>query len=257
MNINLKHLVTTMVLALGGIASVFAQTTVSGMLIDEETNEPLIGATVQVKGDPAQGTATDYDGAFTLKVKQSGATLEFKYIGYESRNEKIPAGKNVDLGTIALKSDSKVLNDVIVTSQIAIQRRTPVAVSNVSFEQIDEKLGTQEFPEILKTTPGVHAQKDGGGFGDSEIYMRGFSNENIAVMVNGVPMNDMDWGGVYWSNWAGLSDVTRSMQTQRGLGASKVSAPSVGGSINIVPGAHDWFVWPQLINDYFANYLWK
>lgn len=64
--------------------------------------------------------------------------------------------------------------------------------------------------------------------------MRGFKSENIAVMVNGIPMNDMEWGGLYWSNWAGLSDVTRSMQTQRGLGASKVSAPSVGGSINIV-----------------------
>ena len=64
--------------------------------------------------------------------------------------------------------------------------------------------------------------------------MRGFKSENIAVMVNGVPMNDMEWGGVYWSNWAGLSDYTRSKQTQRGLGASKVAAPSVGGSINII-----------------------
>ena len=58
-------------------------------------------------------------------------------------------------------------------------------------------------------------------------------------MVNGVPVNDMEWGGVYWSNWAGLSDVTRTMQTQRGLGASKVSSPSVGGSINIITKAHE------------------
>lgn len=64
--------------------------------------------------------------------------------------------------------------------------------------------------------------------------MRGFGQENVAVMVNGVPVNDMEWGGVYWSNWAGLSDVTRTLQTQRGLRASKVSAPSVGGTINIV-----------------------
>ena len=49
----------------------------------------------------------------------------------------------------------------------------------------------------------------------------------------------MEWGGVYWSNWAGLSDVTRSMQTQRGLGASKVSSPSVGGTINIVTRTTD------------------
>lgn len=46
-------------------------------------------------------------------------------------------------------------------------------------------------------------------------------------------------GGIYWSNWAGLSDVTRSMQVQRGLGASKVAAPSVGGSINIVTNTID------------------
>jgi outer membrane cobalamin receptor len=58
-------------------------------------------------------------------------------------------------------------------------------------------------------------------------------------MINGVPMNDMEWGGVYWSNWAGLSDVTRSMQVQRGLGASKVAAPSLGGSINVVTRSTD------------------
>ncbi len=58
-------------------------------------------------------------------------------------------------------------------------------------------------------------------------------------MINGVPINDMEWGGVYWSNWAGLAEVTRSMQTQRGLGASKVSAPSVGGTINIVTKSLD------------------
>lgn len=261
MNINLKHLVITLALALGGITSVLAQTKVSGVLIDEETSEPLIGATVQVQGDPAQGTATDYDGSFTFNVKQRGATIEFKYIGYTSHSVKLPGKAKVDLGTIALKTDSKVLNDVIVTSQIAIQRRTPVAVSNVSFEQIDEKLGTQEFPEILKTTPGVHAQKDGGGFGDSEIYMRGFANENIGVMVNGVPMNDMEWGGIYWSNWAGLNDVTAVMQTQRGMGASKVSIPSVGGTINIVTSGIEakrgGTAYYQLGNDGYNKILFK
>ena len=160
-----------------------------------------------------------------------------------------------------MKSDSKVLSDVIVTSQIAIQRRTPVAVSNVSFEQIDEKLGTQEFPEILKTTPGVHAQKEGGGFGDSEIYMRGFANENIGVMVNGVPMNDMEWGGVYWSNWTGLTDVTTVMQTQRGMGASKVSIPSLGGTINIITSGIEQkrggTAYYQLGNDGYNKILFK
>lgn len=54
------------------------------------------------------------------------------------------------------------------------------------------------------------------------------------MMVNGVPMNGMENNKVYWSNWSGLSDVTRSIQVQRGLGAAKVASPAVGGSINII-----------------------
>ena len=215
------------------IATAVAQATLKGKVVDAETNEPLIGATVSVKGQTV-GAVTDMDGLFTLKITASGVTVEFKYLGYKDETMKVTQKGNVDLGTVSLKPDAHVLGDVVITSQIAVARKTPVAVSSVAMDFIQEKLGTQEFPEVLKSTPGVHANKDGGGYGDSEIYMRGFGNENIAVMVNGVPMNDMEWGGVYWSNWAGLTDVTRTMQTQRGLGASKVSAPSVGGTINII-----------------------
>ena len=78
---------------------------------------------------------------------------------------------------------------------------------------------------MLETTPGVYIMREGGGYGDTKVNMRGFKSENVAVLVNGVSMNDMEWGGVYWSNWAGLTDVASSIQTQRGLGAAKVSTP--------------------------------
>ena len=126
------------------------------------------------------------------------------------------------------------MEDVTVTGQIAVQRKTPIAVSQVTALEIEERIGSGEFVEVLKNTPGVHANSNGGSWGDSEIWMRGFDNTNIAMMINGVPMNGMENGKVYWSNWQGLSDVTSVMQTQRGLGASKMSAPSVGGTINIV-----------------------
>lgn len=229
----LKHFLLFAVLVIFGTATAVAQATLKGKIVDAESNEPLIGATVSVKGS-TEGSVTDIDGVFSLKITTSGTTVEFKYLGYKTKTMKITQKGTVDLGTVSMEADSHVLNDVVVTSSIAVARKTPVAVSSVAMDFIEEKLGTQEFPEILKSTPGVHANKDGGGYGDSEIYMRGFGNENIAVMVNGVPMNDMEWGGVYWSNWSGLTDVTRTMQTQRGLGASKVSAPSVGGTINII-----------------------
>ena len=219
-------------------ASAVAQTVVKGKVVDAETNEGLIGASVTVEGT-SQGVMTDVDGTFTLNIKAAGSTLVFKYIGYKGSKMKIARKAKVDLGTVTMQPDAVALGDITITSSIAVQRKTPVAVSTVDPVFIEEKLGTQEFPEILKSTPGVYATKQSGGYGDSRINLRGFESANIAVMVNGVPMNDMEWGGVYWSNWAGLSDVTRSMQVQRGLGASKICSPSVGGSINIVTRTTD------------------
>ena len=148
-------------------------------------------------------------------------------------------GTSVELGIIKMQPDAVMLADVTITSSVAVARKTPVAVSTIDPVFIEEKLGSQEFPEILKSTPGIYTTKDGGGYGDSKTNVRGFKSENVAMMINGVPMNGMENQKVYWSNWAGLSDVTRSMQVQRGLGASKVSSPAVGGSINIITKSTD------------------
>ena len=209
--------------------------TVSGTVIDADNNEPLIGVSVLEVGT-ANGVVTDLDGYFTLNVKD-GAKLQLSYVGYETL--EVNVGKKTNLGTIELKSEAVGLQDVTVTGQIAVQRKTPIAVSQVTALEIEERIGGGEFVEVLKNTPGVHANANGGGWGDSEIWMRGFDNTNIAMMINGVPMNGMENGKVYWSNWQGLSDVTSVMQTQRGLGASKMSAPSVGGTINIVTKSLD------------------
>ena len=209
--------------------TMFAQSVaVTGTVIDADNNEPLIGVSVLEVGT-TNGVVTDLDGNFTLSVK-AGAKLQLSYVGYNT--QEVAAKSN--LGTIELKPEAVGLQDVTVTGQIAVQRKTPIAVSQVTALEIEERIGGGEFVEVLKNTPGVHANANGGGWGDSEIWMRGFDNTNIAMMINGVPMNGMENGKVYWSNWQGLADVTSIMQTQRGLGASKMSAPSVGGTINIV-----------------------
>ncbi|MDR1682936.1 MAG: TonB-dependent receptor [Candidatus Symbiothrix sp.] len=228
--------VTFLVTTLFWAFAAAAQTTVKGQLTDAATGEPLVGVSISVQGT-TRGTVSDLDGMFTIETA-GNETLSFKYVGYKPVLKGIKTGA-VDLKTIAMESDAFALDDVIITSSIAVERQTPVALSSITPQIIEEKLGTKEFPEILNSTPGVYATKQGGGFGDSRINLRGFESANVAVMVNGVPMNDMEWGGVYWSNWAGLGDVTRLMQVQRGLGASKVSAPSVGGSINIITKSTD------------------
>ena len=226
-----KHRIVLTAAALMAAATLMAQTTVKGRLVEAGTGEPLIGAKVTLTGETA-GALTDTDGNFQLQNPRQRHEISVSYIGFKPTTFRI--ARSGQMGTLELQPNEVMLEGVTVTGTIGLDRKTPVALSNISADEIEERLGTQEFPEILKSTPGVHANKQGGGWGDSEIYMRGFDNTNVATMVNGVPMNDMENGTVYWSNWAGIGDVTRNLQTQRGLGASKVSAPSVGGTINII-----------------------
>nr|WP_321227332.1 TonB-dependent receptor [uncultured Psychroserpens sp.] len=214
----------------------FSQSTISGKLLGSDMNEPLPGANIVEKGT-SNGTTTDFDGNFTIKTNASSGELVITFVGYNSQT--ISFSGNQDLGTITLTSSEVGLQEVQIIASVAVDRKTPVAVSTVRAADIELKLGTQEFPEILKSTPGVYATKSGGGYGDGRINLRGFQSENVAVMINGIPVNDMENGAVYWSNWGGLGDVTSSMQVQRGLGASKVAVPSVGGTINIVTKTTD------------------
>ena len=126
------------------------------------------------------------------------------------------------------------LEEVQVISGAVIGRRTPVPVTRISPKKIQEELGSRDIPMLLNATPGVYATQQGGGDGDARITVRGFDQRNVGVMIDGVPVNDMENGAVYWSNWFGLDAITSNIQVQRGLGATKLAMPSIGGTINIM-----------------------
>ena len=223
------------------VSTVFSQVKIIGKITDGQSGLP--GANVAIKGTKT-GVTTDFDGKFSINATAKAGELIITFIGYESQTIKfaVSNGATTDLGTIVLTGNSNQLDEIVVTSgilDIAKDRKTPVAVSTIRAAEIQEKLGSQEFPEILRNTPSVYATKGGGGFGDSRINIRGFNQNNIAVMINGVPVNDMENASVYWSNWAGLSDVTSAMQVQRGLGSSKLAIASVGGTINVITKSSD------------------
>ena len=216
--------------------SVAAQSTVTGTIVDAGQQAPLPGATIVEKGT-SNGVSTDFDGNFTLNTKSATGEIVVSYVGFVSTT--ISFSGNLDLGSVSLEASELGLEEVQIFASVAVDRKTPVAVSTIKASEIELKLGTQEFPEILKATPGVYATKSGGGYGDGRINLRGFSSENVGVLINGIPVNDMENGRLYWSNWAGLGDVTSTLQVQRGLGASKVAVPSIGGTINIVTKTTD------------------
>ena len=233
----MKNLTYTLIFSLVSMIA-FAQGSVSGLILDSDSGEGLIGATVLLKGT-TKGAITDIDGSFTITdVDPGDYTLEISYTGYAAQELAATVGDgNVDIGTITMQFESIGLSEVSVIASVAVDRKTPVAVTTISGEKIEEVVGNQEYPEVLRKTPSIYVTKTGGGFGDSRINVRGFDQRNTAVMINGIPVNDMENGWVYWSNWAGLSDVTSNLQVQRGLGASKLAVASVGGSINIITNA--------------------
>ena len=208
----------------------FAQNTVTGTVVDSEVGSGLPGASIVVQGTSV-GVSSDFDGNFSISA-ESGAVLVISYIGYESAEVSVD-GANI--GVIELSPAANALAGVTVfsTIDIAKDRETPVAASTLNAEEIIERVGNLELPQLLNSTPGIYSTMQ-GAFGDARVRLRGFQQENIAVLINGMTVNDMENGRVYWSNWAGLSDVTSAMQVQRGLGSAKLPIPSVGGTINIV-----------------------
>jgi len=202
----------------------------TGVVTDKISGETLIG--VNIMYAPGKGVVTDLNGKFAISLPYGTYDLKFSYVGYNPNNKKVV----VDKANVSIKIflETETLDAVEIVADVAKARETPVAFSTIKPKQLEEELASQDLPMILNSTPGVYATQQGGGDGDARINIRGFNQRNIAVMLDGVPVNDMENGWVYWSNWFGLDVVTRSIQVQRGLGASKLALPSVGGTMNII-----------------------
>jgi len=228
----MKQSIFLFILFLACALSGFSQKqTVSGVVKDSFLGETVVGANVVIKGT-LTGTVTDIEGKFTLLLDKGKYTLQVTYVG------NVPASQDIEVTdkplNLIFMMETIVLDEISVVGDVARSRETPVAFTTLLPAKIEEQLSGQDIPMLLNKTPGVYATQQGGGDGDARITIRGFSQRNVAVMLDGIPVNDMENGWVYWSNWFGLDAVTRSIQVQRGLGASKLALPSVGGTMNIL-----------------------
>lgn len=234
----ITHLFAVVVMLFTTLA--FSQSTVTGTVMDSEMNSPLPGANIVEKGTLI-GTTSNFDGNFTLKAQASSGEVVISYVGYQPQTIAFSGDQN--LGTVSLVTDNSLQEVVVIGTGIidlAEGRETPVAVSTIQGIDIQLKTaGNNEFGESFKNTPSVYVSDQGGGFGDSQIFLRGFDQTNTAYMLNGQPINGMEDGRMYWSNWSGMADVANAVQVQRGLGASKLAISSVGGTVNIVSKTTD------------------
>ena len=221
----------------------FAQGTITGTINDNDLGGPLSGATI-VEDGTDNGAISDFDGNFSLTVVGNSGSVTISYLGYSSQTISYSLSNgSSNLGTVSLAPDADALAEVLVVGSgiidLAAGRKTPIAVSTISAEEIQLKGGGNlDLTESMAFTPSATVTGN-NGFGDSQFFLRGFDQTNIAILLNGQPVNSMEDGKVYWSNWAGIADIATTVQIQRGLGASKLAIPSVGGTTNIVMKAAD------------------
>ncbi len=214
-----------------------AQSNVSGTVTDESTGSPLAGANVYLAGT-SMGSATDADGAYSIKnVSNGNYTLVVAYLGYATEEMGIDVSgtevtQNAQLGRSTLEIEA-----LQVTGTIIKDRQTPFPHSSITADELELRTASRDITAVMADAPGVYFTESKGGAGDSRVYIRGFDQENSATLINGVPVNDMENGRMYWSNWDGMTDIASAIQIQKGLGATNLVAGQLGGTINIVSGA--------------------
>jgi len=147
------------------------------------------------------------------------------------------------LPTSALAAESAdTLSHVVPVPGIEVSTaragaETPVARSVLDRKDLKQVNWGQDTPMALSWLPGAYAYSDAGnGIGYSYLSLRGFPQQRISVLVDGVPLNDPESHEVYWIDHPDLLASTSEAQVQRGVGSAIYGAASVGGSVNLETG---------------------
>ncbi len=138
------------------------------------------------------------------------------------------------------------VDEVVIRRTRARRPDSPVAFTNLERDEIDRVSYGQDVPMALATAPGVYAFSDAAnGFGYTYLKIRGFDQNRLGMLLNGVPLNDPEAHQVYWVDHGDILAGAQSVQIHRGLGANLFGATSFGGGVNIVtsplavePGLH-------------------
>lgn len=127
-----------------------------------------------------------------------------------------------------------LLNEITLWANMKNSNRSPMRLKSITAAEIAVSSAGRTFPELLREIPGVYSTSESGSYGDAKLNVRGYKQENISVLLNGIPITGLVSGSMYWNNWMGLSDATAQIQLQKGIGGSMIADNSVGGTVNII-----------------------
>ncbi|KQS30908.1 SusC/RagA family TonB-linked outer membrane protein [Dyadobacter sp. Leaf189] len=201
-------------LTIFSVGLVQAQRTVTGIITDANDNSPLPGASVAVKGT-STGTLSDSDGSFSLNVADDASVLVVSFIGYLAQDVTIG---NTNRITIALKPDTKILNEVVVTA-LGISREKRAlgyAVQEIKGEALQTR-PTNALSALSGRVAGLQVTSSGGNMGgSSRVLLRGINsisgNNQPLYVIDGTPIDNADLNSAATSSGSGGKDVGNMIQ---------------------------------------------
>ena len=207
----------------------YAQTNGIGGTVTDNAGEPIIGASVKVKGSTNMGTVTDIDGNFKLDVKP-GETLIISYIG--CKDQEVKAGENLK---IVLQDNSEVLGEVVVTGY-QVQRKADLtgSVSVVSTKDLKSTADTDPMRSLQGKVPGMTITTDGSPVGTGTVRIRGIgsfnSSQDPLFVIDGVPTTTT-------LNSLNMNDI-ESMQVLKDAASASIYGSRAANGVIIITTKH-------------------
>jgi iron complex outermembrane receptor protein len=211
---------------------VLAQFSLSGKVVNQETNELLPGAHIRLL-NTYYASVSGNTGSFEIKNIESGFySLVTSYIGFKNDTLNFELNKNLRL-EITLEPTA-ILEDEVIVYATRAGNNTPVAHQEIDKKEIASMNFGQDLPVLIGNSISAVSTSDAGnGMGYTALRIRGTDMTRINVTINGMPLNDPESHNVYWVDLPDFATSTDNIQIQRGVGTSTNGASAFGASINL------------------------
>ena len=218
-----RKLLCSILLLVATLSAFAQQITVQGTVISATDNEPLIGASVIAEGTTL-GTATDFDGTFTLTVDK-GAKITVSYVGFDAKTLTAEPEMN-----IILSENSATLEEMVVVGY-SVQKKADVtgAITAVNMSDISKQNENNPMKALQGKVPGMNITADGNPSGASTIRIRGtgtLNNNDPLYIIDGVPTK----GGMHELNPADIE----SMQILKDAASASIYGSRAANGVIII-----------------------
>src|SRR5690606_22806443 len=209
------------------VAGFAQQVTLQGRVTDRSTEEPIVGASLVVRGSE-QATQTNENGEFTLSLTSNNASLSVSYVGYESQTIAVGSSRFLE---IRLVSVDQGLEEVVVTGyQVERKKDLTGAVSVVDVSEIMKAPENNPIKALQGRVSGMTVTADGNPSGAATVRMRGISSLNSSqdplYVIDGVPTQ----GGMHELN----SNDIESIQVLKDASSASIYGSRAANGVIVI-----------------------